>query len=325
LFHLSPAIHREAKMPQLSGAGPFEKILITVGLIAGVLIVAALLRGVARLILGGESDDRPRFWIAQVVRMLTLATVILIVVRIWLASAGQLTAVMGWVAAGLAIALQRVITSFAGYVIILRGKAFTVGDRITIGGVRGDVIALGFMQTTVMEMGQSRSEQSDEPSMWIHGRQYSGRIVRITNDKVFDTPVYNYTRDFRYMWEEMTIPIRYGDDYQRVERLLLDIARRHTSDLAAEARDALGKIRRKYFLGEPPSVEPTVYVRLTDNWIELSLRFVVRPTNGRVIKDAMSRDLLAGLAEAKIGIASGTYAIVEFPTVKVEQVSAGRS
>jgi len=312
-------------MPQLSGAGLFEKVLITMALIAGVLIVAALLRGLARLALGGESRDRPRFWIAQVVRLLTLAAVILIVVRVWVAGTQEFTAVMGWVTAGLAIALQRVITAFAGYVIILRGNAFTVGDRITMGGVRGDVIALGFMQTTVMEMGQSPSEQADDPAMWIRGRQYSGRIVRVTNDKVFDTPIYNYTRDFRYMWEEMTIPIRYGDDYRRVEQMLLDIARRHTSDVAAEMSEALVKLRGKYFLGEPPEVEPRVYVRLTDNWTELSLRFVVRPTNARVVKDAMSRDILAGLAEAKIGIASGTYAIVEFPEVKVAQVGSARS
>jgi small-conductance mechanosensitive channel len=270
----------------------------------------------------GESGDRPRFWIAQVVRLLTLAAVVLIVVRVWLSGRQEFTSVMGWIAAGLAVALQRVITAFAGYVIILRGNVFTVGDRITIGGVRGDVIALGFMQTTVMEMGQSPSEQADSPSMWIHGRQYSGRIVRVTNDKVFDTPVYNYTRDFRYMWEEMRIPIRYGDDYRKVEQMLLDVAQRHSGDLANEMREALKNLRGKYFLGQAPEVDPKVYVRLTDNWTELSLRFVVRPTNARVVKDAMSREILAGLEKAKIGIASGTYAIVEFPTVKVEQAGA---
>ena len=312
-------------MPHVSNAGLFEKTLITVAFVAGVLVAAALLRGLARLLLAGESGDRPRFWIAQAVRLLTLAAVILIVVRVWLSGSPEFTAVMGWVAAGLAIALQRVITAFAGYVIVLRGNVFTVGDRITIGGVRGDVIALGFMQTTVMEMGQSHSEQGDAPSMWIHGRQYSGRIVRVTNDKVFDTPVYNYTRDFRYMWEELAIRVRYGDDYRRVEQILLDAARRHTGDIAAEARDALGKLRGKYFLGEPPEVDPNVFVRLTDNWNELSVRFMVRPTNGRVIKDAMSRDILDGLDKAKIGIASGTYAIVELPPIKVEQVAAAGS
>ena len=43
----------------------------------------------------------------------------------------------------------------AGYFIILRGKLFTVGDRISMGGVRGDVTDVAFFQTTIMEMGHS--------------------------------------------------------------------------------------------------------------------------------------------------------------------------
>jgi hypothetical protein len=42
----------------------------------------------------------------------------------------------------------------------------------------------------------------------------------------------------------------------------------------------------------------------------------------RTIKDAMARDLLVALAEAKLEIASGTYEIVGIPPIRVEQVSA---
>jgi small-conductance mechanosensitive channel len=306
-------------MPIPSGAGLLEKILITAVLVAGVLIAAAIVRMVARAILGGVAGDRPRFWVAQVVRLLALAIVVLIIVRLWLSGTQELTAVTGWIAAGLAIALQRVVTAFAGYLIILRGNAFTVGDRITIGGVRGDVIALGFMQTTVMEMGQAPSEQHDDPSMWVRGRQYSGRIIRVTNDKVFDMPIYNYTRDFPYMWDELVIPIRYADDYQKVERMLLDVARKHTAETMGKASRSLEALHGKYFLSETPDVEPHVYVRLTDNWVELSLRYIASPMGARVLKNAMSRDILEGLTKVNIGVASGTYAIVEVPPITVQQ------
>ncbi len=66
--------------------------------------------------------------------------------------------------AGLAFALQKVITALAGYLVILRGDTFNVGDRITMGGVRGDVIALGFVRTTIMEMGQPPAVQPAEPA-----------------------------------------------------------------------------------------------------------------------------------------------------------------
>ena len=97
----------------------------------------------------------------------------------------------------------------AGYLLILRGGMFNIGDRIKMGGVRGDVIRIGFIQTTIMEMGQPPAEQSEKPRMWVEARQYSGRIVSVSNAMIFDEPVYNYSRDFPYIWEEMHIPVSY--------------------------------------------------------------------------------------------------------------------
>ena len=78
---------------------------------------------------------------------------------------------------------QRVVTALAGYVVIMRGNTFTVGDRITMGGVRGDVIALTFMQTKVMEMGQPPAVQGADPAVWVRSRQFTGRIVTVTTTR----------------------------------------------------------------------------------------------------------------------------------------------
>jgi small-conductance mechanosensitive channel len=231
----------------------------------------------------------------------------------------------GLVSVGIAIALQRVITAFAAYVIILRGRIFTVGDRITIGGVRGDVVALDFMQTTVMEMGQSTDEQGDAPSMWVHGRQYSGRLVRVTNDKMFDVPIYNFTREFPYLWEEIRLPISYKDDRARAERILLEAAERHTATSVEEASVAFEGLRERYRMVRESELRPRVFYRLTDNWLELSLRFVVAPDGARSTKDAMSRDILSALDAAGIGIASSTFEIVGLPALRISRADASRS
>ncbi len=297
-----------------------RNLLLTVGLVAAILVAAAFVRWITRASSFGASATRGRFWIAQATHLAVLVGIIVVVLYVWAPAVGGIGPVVGWAAAGLTIALQRVVTAFAGYLIILRGNVFTVGDRIKIGGVRGDVVALGFMQTTVMEMGQSPSEMDDKPSMWIRGRQYSGRIVRVTNDKLFDEPVYNYTRDFPFVWEEIVIPVRFEDDYRVVERLMLETARRHTTDVMRDAARALEQVRGKYFLSESPSVEPRVYLRITDNWNELSVRFIIVAHTARTVKDAMSRDLIAGLRQAGIGIASTTNAIVEVPPINVRMI-----
>ena len=71
-------------------------------------------------------------------------------------------------------------------------------------------------------------------------------------------------------------------------------------------------------------VDPRVYWRMTDNWLELTVRFLLADHGGRGIKDAMSREILEGLNRAKIEIASGTYAIVEVPPIRVEGLSPAR-
>ncbi len=70
---------------------------------------------------------------------------------------------------------------------------------------------------------------------------------------------------------------------------------------------------------EASEIKPRVYLRITDNWVELSVRFLCGTRNIRGLKDRISRDLLSGLETGKIGIASGTYDIVGLPTIRVDQ------
>jgi len=299
-----------------------RKLLITLILIVVVLVLRGVIGWLLRHLREGVADkggnERARFWGRQGVSLAALVVLVAGLVSIWFDNPGRLASAAGLITAGIAVALQRVITSFAAYLIILRGRVFTVGDRITMGGVRGDVVSLGFMQTTVMEMGEPPGEQADPPASWVAARQYTGRIVRVTNDKIFDSPVYNYTRSFPYLWEEIHIPIRYGDDYEEVERILLDVARKHTSELEQKAAASLDELRHTLFLPDTVSVSPRVYVTLTDNWIALALRFIAPQRGVRPLKDAMSRDIWSGMQAAKIGLASGTYEIVGVPPLRVD-------
>ena len=294
-----------------------RKALVTVVFVLALYLASYVLRFVLRMLMRDAGQGRPAFWARQSVNLLTFIVLAAGVISIWFDDPGRLATAAGLVTAGIAVALQRVITSFAAYFIILRGRVYTVGDRITMGGVRGDVISLGFMQTTVMEMGEPPAMQEGSP-IWIEARQYTGRLVRVTNDKIFDSPVYNYTRQFPFFWEEIHLPVKYGDDRKRVEEILLSAARRHTAPYIDAARTAVQDLRGSYTLPEEIELDPRVFYRLTDNWVELALRFVVPERGVRPIKDAMNRDILVALEEAKIEIASGTYEIVGLPPIRIE-------
>ena len=296
-----------------------KKLLFTLIYLAVVILLTRWLAKLTSWVLRDHPNVRIAFWTRQAIHVLTAVLVIVGVVSIWFDNPARLTPAVGFLTAGLAFASQKVVTALAGYFVILRGRTFNVGDRIVMGGVRGDVIALSLMQTTIMEMGQPPPVQSDPPAVWVEGRQYTGHIVNVSNAAIFDQPVYNYTRDFPYLWEEMRLPISYQADRTTAEKILLEVARRHTESLTNLSHEALDEMQRRYFM-DSPDVKPKVFYRLTDNWVELTVRFIVRDRNVRIIKDAMSREILDALDKAKIGIASTTFEIVGLPPLKVQKL-----
>ncbi len=215
-----------------------QKLLLTLGFIAVVLFLGYILRALVDLILSSKQLERARFWTKQGISVLIALLMIVVVVSIWFEDPTRLATAVGLITAGLAFALQKVVSSIAGYIVILRGRNFTVGDRISMGGVRGDVIGLGFIQTTIMEMGQPPAVQKSDPAIWVKSRQFTGRIVTVANNKIFDEPVFNYTRDFPFIWEEISIPVTYQADRRKAEEIMISATNKYVlklSELSAEA------------------------------------------------------------------------------------------
>jgi small-conductance mechanosensitive channel len=285
-----------------------RKLALTIGFVVAAWIAGLLLRRSLGLLGRAFDSARFRFWSQQGTAILLTLVLVLGVVSIWFDDPAKLGTAFGLVTAGIAFALQRVITAVAGYFVILRGKTFNVGDRIVMGGVRGDVISLSFMQTKIMEMGEPPPVQNAEPAVWVHSRQFTGRICTVTNDKIFDEPVYNYTHHFPFIWDEIRVPVHYSDDRQRVETVLLTAAREHALTSEKVPPDRMDELTRLYGLKDL-DIDPRVYWRITDNWLELAIRFLTHDHGTRAVKDRMSRDILAALDEAGIGIASATYEI----------------
>jgi small-conductance mechanosensitive channel len=295
-----------------------HKVLLTIGL----TVALWLLRSIVLALLGrvdasGSRASRIRFWSRQGVSLVVAALAVVGLVSIWFDNPANLTTAVGLITAGLAFALQKVVTALAGYFVILRGSTFTVGDRIVLGGVRGDVVALGFFQTTIMEMGQPPPVQNADPAVWVESRQFTGRIVTVSNARIFDEAVFNYTRDFPFIWEEMRLPIAYRDDRDKAEQILLEAARKHAVDPGDLDRQTVERLERDFRVRRE-DFEPSTYWRLTDNWLEITVRFIARDHGVRKMKDALSREVLAGFEAAGIGIASATFEITGLPQVNAK-------
>lgn len=299
-----------------------KKLLFSLVFVALAVMLGRLLRAAAGWYYG-RREERVAFWVRQVIRLATAGVLLLGLVSIWFDDPVRLATAIGLVTAGLAFALQKVVTAVAGYFVILRGNTFNVGDRIRMGGVRGDVIALDFINTTIMEMGQPPAVQADDPAMWVQSRQFTGRLVTVSNAVIFDEPVYNYSREFPWIWEELKLPIPYKADRGRAERILLGAADRLTRPFRQLSADDARELQRRYFMTAADTA-PHVYYRLTDNWLELTVRFVAATHGVRELKDQLSREVLRELDEAGIGLASATFEIVGLPPLRVRGAGGGQ-
>ncbi|HEX5258917.1 MAG TPA: mechanosensitive ion channel family protein [Sphingomicrobium sp.] len=279
-----------------------HKLILTLGFIAVAWIFAWALRQFLKLFIGTRSGTRFQFWAKQGVSLVVAGIVILGVLSIWFDSPARLASVLGLVGAGIAFALQRVITAVAGYFVILRGKTFNVGDRVLMGGVRGDVIGLTFMQTRIMEMGQSPREKDDDAS-WVRSRQFTGRIVTVTNDKVFDCPVYNYTHEFAYIWDEISFPIHFHQDFEKAERIILDAANEQAQTAKRLGKEEVKRLEDRFGI-DAGAIDPQVFWRITQDWLELTVRFLGPDHGIRHIKDRVTRQIIAGFEKANILIAA---------------------
>lgn len=220
---------------------------------------------------------------------------------------GGLIPALGIVAAGVAFALQEVITSIAGWIAIAFTNFYRVGDRVQLGGIKGDVIDIGTLRTTVMEIGE-----------WVSADLYSGRIVRIANSFIFKEPVFNYSAHFPFVWDEIKLPITYKSDIPLTRSIFLRIADEVVSEYIPVARKYWLEMGEVYILEDTP-LEPRVFITANDNWIEFTLRYVVEYKRRRAITDRIFTRLLEeiDLTGGKVSMASATFQIVGVPDVNV--------
>ncbi len=273
----------------------------TAAIVAGALVIALL----GRVLIDRRSTDRfTSYHGRRVLRNVVVIFSLLAIALTWHVFAGRGGLVIGLATAGVAFAMQEVVGAVAGWFNIVSGRIYRVGDRVSVGGVNGDVIDVSPLRTKLMEIGQAGGAGgASEGGSWVHGRQYTGRIVSVSNKATFTQPVYNYTAVFEYIWEELMVPIAYRGDWQQAEQILLEEARQISS--SEGAREAIDEMAARYPMPRQ-EVEPRVFVHGTDDWAELRARFVVPVRRARTLKSDMTRRVLERFEAAGIEIASET-------------------
>jgi len=252
-------------------------------------------------------DNTSRYRAKKAVRLLSYLLILILLLVTLTGKAQYFTLAIGLISAGLAFALQEVILSVAGWISIFAANTYSPGDRIELDEVKGDVIDIGVTRTTLMEIGG-----------WVSGDNYSGRIVQISNGFVFKKPVFNYSTDFPFVWDEVTIPVRYGSELKLAEQIISDIADEQLAEYAEYAAEHWKGMVKKYLI-EDARVKPMLTLQLTDNWIDFNLRYVVDYKKRRICKHNLFTSIHERLdaTDGKVLLASATYEVTSVPEITV--------
>jgi small-conductance mechanosensitive channel len=276
------------------------KLIIVFISILLIYIIASIIR---RFIPKIISETGSRYRARKFVNFLGYALVVLAVLIVYSNQLTGFTVFLGVAGAGIAFALQEVIASVAGFIAINFTSFFKVGDRVLLGGIKGDVIDIGVLRTSLMEIGD-----------WVNGDLYNGRIVLVANSFIFKEPVFNYSGDFPFLWDELKIPIKTGSDFEYAREEFLKILIDVQGNYAVEAKKHWEKMTEKLMI-EKARVEPMVQMVFDENWITFTLRYVVDFKARRSTKDLISAKVLKAIrtSNGKIEVASASFEITAFP------------
>lgn len=289
-----------------------RKLILTgFGIFAIWLLSKLATRSLPHYLVGTNS----RYYARKFVAFISYVGGFILVASIFRDSLGGLSVAIGVASAGVAFALQEVIASIAGWIAISFGGFYEPGDRVQLGGIRGDIIDIGVLRTTLMELGE-----------WVQSDLYTGRIVRIANSFVFKEPVFNYSGDFPFLWDEIKLPVKYGSDHrlarELLERVVGEVVQDQITDKAATAWTSMVA---KYLV-DKASVEPAVTLILTDNWMDFTVRYLVDYKSRRITKDRLYTRILDEVlaTDRRVEIASTTVQIVQAPPLEVHLSSNGQ-
>ena len=205
---------------------------------------------------------------------------IVIIGQIWFKGIESIATYLGLLSAGVAIALKDPLTNVTGWIFILSRTPFEVGDRVQIGEHSGDVIDVNFFKFTLMEVGH-----------WGEGEQSSGRIIHIPNGKVFSEILANYSKGFKYIWNEVPVLVTFESDWKVAKEILQKISNKHSENIGKAAARKFKQVS-KLFMVYKPDFNPQVYTKVEDSGILLTIRYLCNPRKRRITSQMIWEDIL---------------------------------
>lgn len=193
--------------------------------------------------------------------------------------------ILGLATAAVVIALQDLCSSFVGWFVIVMSSKMKIGDRVEINGIRGDILDIQILRTTILETGN-----------WLHTGDHTGRVVVIPNNFIFKHDVFNYSYLHPMIWERLDVLVTFETPPKEAEEVL-------TAILQEEAKESLEQYRKgdenfsKHYHVAKSKREPKILCTIGDSGVLFSLFFPAHFRGASSFKSRLSKRILEEFAK----------------------------
>ena len=248
-----------------------------------IFIVFGILKAIVRALYSrADVSNKKKYFRNRMLKIALNIISIILVILLWGHRISGMVTIISFLSAGIAIAVKEIIFDFFAGVYINMKKIFELEDRVEINGIKGDVVNIRSLGFEVLEVGDR-----------VHAEQSTGRIIHIPNSFVFLYPLKNYTKAFKYIWDEITVKVPLDADIEKTKEVLYDIVNSNEilETIPKKMEDAVADVTVEYRIYYN-YWDPIIYTEIVDSHVELYIRYIVHPKKSRIVEDEIYLKIL---------------------------------
>lgn len=223
-------------------------------------------------------------------QIISTVVIFLMLLLIWEKHIQNVIYLISFISAGIALSLKDIILNFFSGIYIRFSKPFNIEDRIVINDVEGDVVNINTMNFEILEISNKEN-----------GEQSTGVIIHVPNSTIFTSPLKNYTKVFKYIWNEIEVNLPLDADIKEAKAELYRIVNKNEilkhipNKMENQINNAITDYRIFY-----NKLEPIIYTKIIDNHVTLNVRYLVHPKKARNVESEIWNQILIANSEGKI-------------------------
>lgn len=268
---------------------------IYIGLILKTIIIIFLILVVEKIgirIIKRTRDSKKEYNYTKKYKLIIRIIILSAIIIVWGKYIKNFLTLISLVSAAFTIAIRDLIFNFFCGIYIKIVKPFIVEDRIEINGYKGDVVNINTMNFEILEVSNVDTTG-----------QSTGIIIHLPNSIIFNYPLKNYNKAFKYIWDEITIRIPLDYDVNKAKKVLYKIVNSNEiiKKIPPKLKKQINNVSNSYRIYYN-QYDPIIYTKINEDHIELQIRYLIHPKKARYVESIISSDILLAYKNGEIEI-----------------------